>query len=342
MSISDTKVEVETALLSFAWEEWAQMGILARSERVSPWAQDPEALLAFTFDVARADPRLFDEVLDWLVTNEHLISVRRLRSVSRDPSDRELTEAVLGWLSQHRPKARFSSEAPHEPVGSLRLLHSDAGFPIRHPDEAFAARGWLRPATSASGKSTPPDLTAPINFAFRLRQLLGVGARAEVVRLLLTTDAPLTTVAVIANSAMYAKRNVQEALNGLEHAGVVTVASSGYEQRYAIHPDAWSALLAVEAFPSHVDWVQLLAGLRRALGWLRRAVDADMSAYITASEARELLDAVRQDFEYAGIIVPRRPTAREAMDDLGEVLRQALAVLGRRSILEVDQVGLDP
>ena len=141
---------------------------------------------------------------------------------------------------------------------------------------------------------------------------------------------------------MYAKRNVQEVLTGLEHAGVVTVASRGYEQRYAIQRHAWAALLAVEAFPSHVDWVQLLAGLRRALGWLRRAAESDVSEYITASEARELLEAVRRDFGYAGIVVPRRPTAREAVDDLGEVLRQALAVLGRRSILEVDQVGLDP
>jgi hypothetical protein len=271
-------------------------------------------------------------VLDWLVTNEHLISVRRLRSVSRDPSDRELTEAVLGWLSQHRPKARFSSDATHESAGPLQLLHADAGFPIRHPDEAFAERGWLRPATSASSKSTPPDLMTPINFAFRPRQLLGVGARAEVVRLLLTTDAPRTTVAVIANSAMYAKRNVQEALNGLEHAGVVTVASSGYEQRYAIQRDAWATLLVVDAFPSHIDWVQLLTGLRRALGWLRRAADSDMSEYITASEARDLLETVRRDFEYAGIVVPRRRTAAEAVDDLGDVLRQTLARLQRGSI----------
>jgi hypothetical protein len=29
-------------------------------------AADPEALLLFTFEVGRNDPRLFDEVLDWL------------------------------------------------------------------------------------------------------------------------------------------------------------------------------------------------------------------------------------------------------------------------------------
>jgi hypothetical protein len=200
----------------------------------------------------------------------------------------------------------------------------------------------LRPATSASGKSTAPDLRAPINFAFRLRQLLGINARAEVVRLLLTTDAPRTTVAVIAKSAMYAKRNVQEVLNGLEDAGVVTAVSSGYEQRYAIQRDGWAALLAVDAFPAHVDWVQLLTGLRRALRWLRHAADADMSEYIASSEARDLLEAVRRDFEYAGIVVPRRRTAAGAVDDLGDVLRHTLAALHGRSITRaVNQVGFD-
>lgn len=35
-------------LVSFAWDEWAQMGVLATPHRRSPWAQDPEALIVFT------------------------------------------------------------------------------------------------------------------------------------------------------------------------------------------------------------------------------------------------------------------------------------------------------
>jgi hypothetical protein len=35
-------------LVAFAWEEWAQMGLLATPHRRSPWAQDPEALIVFT------------------------------------------------------------------------------------------------------------------------------------------------------------------------------------------------------------------------------------------------------------------------------------------------------
>ena len=106
MSISATREQLEKQLLAFAWGEWSQLGILAAPESQSGWVQDIEALLLFTFEIARADPRLFDEVLDWLVTNERFISVRRLRTLAKHGDDPSLAAAVLEWLAQHRPHAR--------------------------------------------------------------------------------------------------------------------------------------------------------------------------------------------------------------------------------------------
>jgi hypothetical protein len=327
MPISVTRERLEHGLVAFAWEEWAQMGVLATHRSPSPWAQDPEALLVYTFEVARADPRLFDAVLDWLVANEHLISVRRLRTLSRTPPDRRLTDAVLAWLGHHRPKARFPKpERPQQPLWDLAPLHpSAAGFPVRHPDEAFAEFGWLRPATPPSGNASAPDLRAPINLSFRLRQLLGVGARAEVVRLLLTSDVPRVTAWVIAQSAAYAKRNVQEALNALVQAGVVAPTTVGHEQRYGIEGAAWATLLRLDGgFPRHVDWVQLLGGLRDILRWLRELDEVETSDYMLASQARDLLDEVRSDLEFAGVVVPRQRTADESLADIDAVVAQGL------------------
>lgn len=67
MSISKIKEELQDRLASFLWAQWAQMGILASAERSDRWAADPEALLLLTFEVAREEPRLFEEVLDWPV-----------------------------------------------------------------------------------------------------------------------------------------------------------------------------------------------------------------------------------------------------------------------------------
>ena len=84
MSISELRDEVEDALATFLWDEWGQMGVSADTKRHDTWATDPEALLLLTFEVGRGEPRLFDEVLDWMLLNERLLSIQRLRNLTAD------------------------------------------------------------------------------------------------------------------------------------------------------------------------------------------------------------------------------------------------------------------
>ena len=85
----------------------------------------------------------------------------------------------------------------------------------------------MRPVVEPSGKSLAPDFTSPINLAFRLRSILGVSIRAEVVRILLCTDAPRMTASALARSSVYSKRNVHDALTGLVDAGVASAFTVG-------------------------------------------------------------------------------------------------------------------
>ena len=75
MEVSTRSHYLRDQLVAFAWNEWAQMGLLATPHGRSPWAQDPEALIIFTLEVARAEPRLFDELLDWMLLNLSLIHI---------------------------------------------------------------------------------------------------------------------------------------------------------------------------------------------------------------------------------------------------------------------------
>jgi hypothetical protein len=328
MSTSATRERLEPALLAFAWNEWSQLGILARPELRSEWAQDIEALLLFTFELARADPRLFDEVLDWLVTNEHFISVRRLRTLAKHGDDPSLAAAVLEWLAQHRPQARFATSDGQSQADGQQRLFFDEGFPVRHPDGAFAKHGWLRSAAEPTKKSSAVDLRTPIAFGLRLRRLLGTGARAEVVRFLLCTDESRSTAAVIAGSAAYTKRNVQEALYELGDAGVATAASTGYDLRYGIDHARWAALLDHESpFPIHVQWLQLLRALTRILRWLRADATRPTSEYLQASSARALIEAVSHDLQWAGITPPASHTSADALRDLDEIVTSSLRLL---------------
>lgn len=315
-------------LLAFAWSEWAQMGVLATAERRSPWAQDPEALIVLTLEIARDEPRLFDELLDWALLNEPLLSVRRLRAMCIDESDRTLTAATLGWLARQRPRARLGGGAPAPAPAVLEPLFR-SGAPLTEIDPSFAAAGFERPPLSPSHKSRTPDATAPINLAFRLRQILGVGIRAEAIRVLLGIGAPWVTAAVLARATCYSKRNVHDALAGLTNAQVVSAVSVGGEQRYAAERHGWAALLGIEPeqLPIHRDWPQLLSALRRILRWSEQPELASLSDYLLASRARDLLEAVRAELAFAGIGVSISSTAEGAWRDLTKTVEGALAAI---------------
>ncbi len=304
MRISELRSRVRSQLLEFAWDQWAQMGVFATTRREDRWAADPEALLLFTFEIARGDARLFDEVLDWLVVNERFVSVQRLRNLCRDDSDRALVDAALAWTSQWRPRARLASRSDRRgpSTGDAEPLFRDLRRRGSHTDEIFLVHGWLKPRRERSGKSQPPNLLAPVNFAFQLRHILGVGARAEVVRFLLTVDASRVTAQVIAEAAGYAKRNVQEALTALLASGVIDAVAVGNEQRYGVERGRWAALLGLEAgsLPSHRDWPQLFHALRVLVRWLEDRDHDALSDYMLASEARTLADEITPKLRYAG------------------------------------------
>jgi len=333
---SESTVEISTLshrlseqLVAFAWDEWAQMGLFATPHRRSTWAQDPEALIVFTLEVARADARLFDELMDWLLVNESLLSVRRLRAMCIDETDRALVAAALGWLARQRPRARLGNRGPSADAATLQPLFRSGG-PVPEPDEDFAAAGWTRPPLIPSHKSSQPDPIAPINLAFRLRQILGVGVRAEAVRVLLTTDAPWVNAQTLGRSTGYAKRNVHEALTGLSKAGVVSAFTVAGEQRYKADRPAWAALLdsSPEELPSDRDWPQLLGVLRRILRWSSQPELATMSDYLLASSARDLLETIHPDLAFAGIPADLSSSPKNTLRELAEVIERLLTKIG--------------
>ena len=330
MPISALRSRVTDALLAFAWDEWAQMGVLASPRRQSPWAQDPEAMIVFTLEVARQDARLFDELLDWWLVNDDLLNGWRLRALSDVPGDADLVGAASEWVARHGGRRRSTlthrDRRRAEPETLFRTLRG----PTREQDEAFTAYGLARPVLRPSGKSQQPDMLAPINLAFRLRQVFGPSARAEVVRCLLTIDAPRVSAPVVAQATGLSVRNVHEALASLHSARVVLMVGIGNELRYAADRERWAAFLGNDGavVAAHRDWPQLLGALRRTLRWLWRPDLDGMSDYLLASSARDLLEEVGGDLAYAGIPVDYGRTIDEALTGLETTVNRALASLG--------------
>jgi len=325
MSVRELREDVQRELDRFLWDQWGQMGLLVASGRRDRWAADPEALLLLSLEIGREDPRLFEEVLDWMLVNERLLSTQRLRNLCRDDADRALAGAAIAWLREWRRKGRMP-EPQQPPVGDLvEPLFLGDRVPVDRLDPAFLEFGLFKAWRQPERRSAQPDLVAPINLALRLRSLLGVGARAEVVRVLLTADAPRMSVQALAASTGYAKRNVQEAAAALRAAGVACSSTIGNEQRFELPQQRWLALLGLSQAPQHVDWPQLFHALRVLVRWLRQHDREGLSDYLLASQARQVLEAVAEDLRFAGVPVELGgPDGAEYWPHFANVIRNLL------------------
>lgn len=325
--VNMTITDLRDALAAFAWEEWGQMGVFAEARKHSLWVQDPEALIVFTLEVGRHDARLFDELLDWLVVNDALVSTRRLRAMCVDDDDRALVAAVSAWVAEERRRGAPRSVLP-EAVPQQPLFRGLRG-PVREPEPVFARHGFLRGCPSVRRHSAAPDPSAPINLAFRLRLLLGTSARAEVVRALLTIDAPRVSGGAVTRAAGYARQNVREALLALHAAGVVTQLTVGTDQRYAIDRAAWTQFLGLppDWRPVERDWPELLGALRRTLRFLARDDLDAMSPYLRGSVTRQHLEDVAPALTRAGVAVELGATVEDAPAGLEATVGRALALL---------------
>jgi hypothetical protein len=329
MPSSKLRQELEDQLLTFVWSQWGQMGVLVSSSRTDPWAADPEALLLLTFELGRKEPRLFEEVLDWFLVNKRLVSLQRLRNLAVDEEDRMLARAAIQWLGQWRRKTgpRIQSE-PKSRVEAVPLFLSER-IPVERADPAFLVNGLLKSWNEPARRSGHPDLTLPINFAFRMRSLLGVGARAEVVRVLLTVDAPSMSLQAIAASSGFNKRNVQEAAAALRAAGTANSWNLGNEQRFDLPREYWLRLLSLDRAPLQRDWSQLFHALRLLLRWLRDFEKERLSDYMRASNARELVEATSRDLLHAGHSAgPMGPVGPEYWPDFEAWVRELVATVG--------------
>jgi hypothetical protein len=305
MRISEIRDTVSRGLLDFAWRQWAQIGVSATVGGADRWAIDPEALILFTIGIARRDPRLFDEMLDWMAFNHELLSTQRLKNLAgRFPLPPGLIAAVTAWTRQTAPvDSPVTGQA--SPVQD-RVFSPDVLAFVSRPDPVFAEHGFIRPPAARTGKSHEPNPALPVNLSFRLRHLFGPGGRSETIRVLLTCpDGPLDA-ARIADEAGFAKRNVSDVLASFTASGVIKAAWAGNERHFSAYRDRWALLLDVAGpadLPSFVSWVHLLPAALEIIMWLDEKASTAESEYLIASQARSLMNRLTRDLAAAGLDV---------------------------------------
>lgn len=299
-----TKRELDEAVADFVWSQWTQAGLAGVARRRDRWAIDLEALYLFSVRFAPREARLFGELLDWLRTNARLMSVKRLRNLTHDEWSRKLVEACILWAGIAPPATQ--RRARRTGASSPKALEALADLYVSTPDPAFAAFGFLWPETPASGKSLAPDVSQPINLSFRLRLLLGVSSRAEILRYLLTTEDKESSTSEIAHASGFGKRIINEALPELVESGVIEGRREGRELAYRLDTARWAAFLelSTRSLPKYVDWIRLLSVLWEMVRWFDEDSTTERSEYLRASEARRLVQRIQADLLAAGVRMP--------------------------------------
>lgn len=185
---------VREHILDTLWSQWRELGVAATApRRHSDDVIDPEPLIAFTAVHSALDPRLRDESIDWVLGHGSLVSRARLKNV------------LAGW--------GLSGNAPFREYAATVNAHGGAGWP---------SAGAKPLSFRSRSRSLLQDLAHPALLSLRIRATFGVGARAELIRALLSRRDLAMTAADLSVETSYGKRNVLNELESLRLAGVVT------------------------------------------------------------------------------------------------------------------------
>lgn len=308
-------------VLDFLWRQWSAIGVLGEARAKEQWAIDPEALLVFTLETGRYDPRLFDEVMDWLATNGQWIDIQRLRGILRESSDEtcRLMGAISEFLSAQGQERKWKNLAklcfknipqkpePLFPVRYEKDVALIAGIPL---DEIFSKYGFFRAPLKPSGKSREVIPTADSNIRFMLRGLFGVGSRAECILYLLTHDAGHPSE--VAKAIGLSVRGTQDALIELSKSGLVLTRIKGKRKiEYWLSQERWWEFLSKGSFeeikrPVWIDWISLFKALLTVWTALLETGETT-SEYMKSSKLRDAMELVGNEFAQSGIDIPPIP-----------------------------------
>jgi hypothetical protein len=302
-SLKNFKDEFQSVLLNFLWRQWSAMGVAGHAGGDDAWITDPEALLLFTCTMGRHEPRLFDEVLDWLEVNGALINILRIKRILRTEqfAGGRALAAVAGCLSKGKDAAKWKLLAKTEDrhFGNEPFFLAADGKPLPVPDQVelnFARCGFLRGPLRLRGHSQKFRATTPTNLALQLRALFGINVRCEIALYLLTHEAAHPSE--IAREAYYFERAVQSTLVDMSQSGVVGLRAQGREKHYWLKHEHWAALLSrPPTFPRWVTWAPLFSALERI--WLKLGDPRleTLDPLLQSSEVRQLMAEVRPAIE---------------------------------------------
>jgi hypothetical protein len=310
-------------ILNFLWRQWSALGVLGEARTKDPWALDPEPMLLFTLEMGRYEPRLFDEVMDWLVVNGKWIDIQRLRGILREKEaiTRNLVGAAAEFLTKEADERKWKnlsrfcqSRASNSSSKAEPLFYEKTGkpYPIsKEPDPTFLASGFNRPQLSVRRMTRKVPVTSHNTLRFLLRALFGLGSRAECLVYLLTHDGGHPSE--VAKAIGLSVRGTQDALIELAGSGLILTRIKGKRKiEYWLSHERWWEFLSrgsIEKIekPVWIDWIALYSALFTVWTAMNEISKDEISDYMRSSRLRDALELVGNEFSRSGLDIPPVP-----------------------------------
>lgn len=306
-SLTEFRSAVLDQLLTFLWRQWSALGLSGNSASEDRYIIDPEPLLLLSLTVCRYDARLFDEILDWLTVNGAFLNVQRLKNIESQAgfqckAQLSAVADLLGRETNFALKWK-SLAATHAATLPQPLFFLKDGRPLPVADEVsaeFGNHGLLRGPVRLRGYSQPFSSRGFATLLLRLRALLGVNSRCELLCLLGSTDE--IHPSEIARRTGYFPRTVQNALAEMARSGVVRVRNAQREKRYFLQPGVLDDLLRPGGEPTPWrNWTPLFRTLEILWLGLDDPKRQKLDPLLLSSELRRLAREMRPLLGEAGL-----------------------------------------
>lgn len=319
------RTELSQSVLNFLWATWSQVGVMGGATPSQSRIVDPEPLLLLTWQCGRQDPRMFDEVLDWLVQNGRWVNVVRLTTLLADDQicPAALTGAVAAFMAERdkTPKWRnLARRTKPESDAMPEPLFQREGKPLvpvgEDRDTTFLEYGWLRSSIQLRGQAQGVPAWTPVSLILKCRALFGVNIRADVFACLVARGP--ATASALARDLGYSQRRVHETLVEMQLGGQFQTRFDGNRKEFSIESSkGWQLLF--ESTPQRAvwfDWRAFGRGISTVWNKAFTMKEEGLTTYIFESETAKTINAAQSDFAAAGIMLPDRATPIELLEKL--------------------------
>jgi hypothetical protein len=279
MSLKELHSKLIGIQLTHLWNQWTALGVAGygiENGRII----DPEALLLFTLETARYDARLYDEVLDWCSTNGEFLSIPRIKSLLKRFSVERQIAAMAELVSSKTRTQKWKKliDSGKSMTSEPLFLNSTTGEPlpiIGEPDTIHSSHGLFRSKCVLRGYSQPFPPDAIGALILKLRALMGVTVRCEILVSLI--DGSEKHPSQIARETDYYQKTVQDTISEMVQSAFLSRRTHGREKRYCLEQSFRTLILSGRAIKL-IPWNFLYELLGRLNNSIRIASEKGISS----------------------------------------------------------------